>query len=1207
MRKENNKSGAASTDCDANVKSGGDASPTAPTEEEAEEISANEQQKEQRKSLDALYAAAREEFDLDMSPLDSAMKTLREGREIQKLSVLRNLVELVEGEPDEALHRLLPMMQGLLSVTPSNLDIHCEAAIAYKNCIKEKKLQQKCPELSDRFLVAILENIEAQKENVTATAWLESLVDIADCVSMQSIVNMVVPLAVAQADSGKRVQRRVISTRLIEKLALLVPKEILQRELSPCAQMLCQDPSAAVRTSIAQKLSMLAQSLNNSTDCCTLLLPCIIQLCKDEDPSVREAILSSMAQCLPHFSKDAKKSVLLPLLRKCTEQALILRDASLPIVSRHFGSWLHCLRDILTAAELRWWLDTYVRILDFACQHNASNNAIQQQATAQKQVSVENGTPPAVAGNAQQQKQQQLCVACRRMCAYNFPCFVAVFGEETDVFSGRLLPILEQFCRDSDDEVRSIIASGFHEIVAQRKIAPMRSKNTKNSSSISASVPLLLGPFVDLLSSGNADIVQQLTANLHRILPMLYAEISASGTKKRTHLIFAKLDRILVNCNNLMKGSGSWRAHEAYLNGIAVLRNLVSTKDLLSNFVPLLKQEVLTARALPCRIAAAQTLLLMMREFSTSRARQTIVDFFVHEIGHHSNCYRRRLLLDIVPLLLQYFSREFFIDKFLPAVLKLSADPISNIRLQLCRTLPKIKQYLMFPNNDESLSNLERVVRELLASEQNALSRQLIQQFACELSRTEMDKKECRANRAKLAEEKRLWTEHEESTEEIEAETGQQYSTEHTVTGSDAIGSPESGIFFEEDCWLGTGIGNSTRPNNHQQMGGRLCRSATTTSIPQHMETEAHSNLVTAPSASSEMLSAMAIEPFAASSPKAARRRPPPPPPKSWRTTTTIKSANGPKLAIVRPQPQVKVVNQRSSSPMPFVEAEQQRKMSINKLANETPSAATSKAKANNDLISDQKQHQSDTDRQYSTTTAPGEGGKATAESTRKSKLPLSTNGGRHRSSSSAPPVPPPKPKLPLFTSSSGNSPPSPYTTTDSGTSSVTDSIKLKKYRPRDISTTTTMTTRKCSLSSASTSALSSTTNGGPLSTTASSSSTVSAASSRASASSMRSASAVPSAVSGGGATRAITSRSRSPAPAAASAHRSKTVVDRSASPTAMPLQTSASVTSMPRNSTPTRNSTSARRPYGLMRVQSSSNAVERKPAQMSIKVISLT
>ncbi|KAL3078094.1 hypothetical protein niasHT_036977 [Heterodera trifolii] len=385
MRKENSKNSAASTDSDANAKSGGDVSPTAPTEEEAEEISANEQQKEQRKPLDALYAAAREEFDLDMSPLDSAMKTLREGREIQKLSVLRNLMQK-----------------------------------------------------------------------------------------------------------------------------------------SPCC---CR--------------------------CCAI-----------------------------------------------------------------------------------WTLHA-------------------------------NRTQPMPPSSRRRHKNK---------------CFVAVFGEETDVFSGRLLPILEQFYRDSDDEVRSIIASGFHEIVAQHKIAPMGSKNAKNSSSISASVPLLLGPFVDLLSSGNADIVQQLTANLHRILQILYAEISASGTKNRTHLIFAKLDRILVNCNNLMKGSGSWRAHEAYLNGIAVLRNLVSTKDLLSNFVSLLKQEVLTARALPCRIAAAQTLLLMMREFATSRARQNIVKFFVHEIGHHSSCYRRRLLLHTELSLLQYFSREIFIDKFLPAVLKLYADQISNIR-----------------------------------------------------------------------------------------------------------------------------------------------------------------------------------------------------------------------------------------------------------------------------------------------------------------------------------------------------------------------------------------------------------------------------------------------------------------------------------------------------------------------------------------------
>uniref|UniRef100_A0A1I8BKT7 BHLH domain-containing protein n=1 Tax=Meloidogyne hapla TaxID=6305 RepID=A0A1I8BKT7_MELHA len=36
----------------------------------------------------------------------------------------------------------------------------------------------------------------------------------------------IVPLAISQSDSSRRVQRRIISTRLIEKLAALVPKEM---------------------------------------------------------------------------------------------------------------------------------------------------------------------------------------------------------------------------------------------------------------------------------------------------------------------------------------------------------------------------------------------------------------------------------------------------------------------------------------------------------------------------------------------------------------------------------------------------------------------------------------------------------------------------------------------------------------------------------------------------------------------------------------------------------------------------------------------------------------------------------------------------------------------------------------------------------------------------------------------------------------------
>jgi hypothetical protein len=49
-------------------------------------------------------------------------------------------------------------------------------------------------------------------------------------------------------------------------------------------------------------------------------------------------------------------------------------------------------------------------------------------------------------------------------------------------------------------------------------------------------------------------------------------------------------------------------------------------------------------------------------------------------IGSHESCNRRRLLLDVVPFVLQHFSREFFKQHFLEAVLKLAHDKISNIR-----------------------------------------------------------------------------------------------------------------------------------------------------------------------------------------------------------------------------------------------------------------------------------------------------------------------------------------------------------------------------------------------------------------------------------------------------------------------------------------------------------------------------------------------
>lgn len=105
------------------------------------------------------------------------------------------------------------------------------------------------------------------------------------------------------------------------------------------------------------------------------------------------------------------------------------------------------------------------------------------------------------------------------------------------------------------------------------------------------------------------------------------------------------MDQILISCNTLIRSSGLWRSHEAYLKNISVLRHLIPVTNLLVSFVPMLNNEVLIAvnffkfkteknnflifkRALPCRIAAAHTLLLIMRQLKMEKNRRIVIDFF---------------------------------------------------------------------------------------------------------------------------------------------------------------------------------------------------------------------------------------------------------------------------------------------------------------------------------------------------------------------------------------------------------------------------------------------------------------------------------------------------------------------------------------------------------------------------------------------------
>ncbi|VDL87797.1 unnamed protein product [Nippostrongylus brasiliensis] len=75
---------------------------------------------------------------------------------------------------------------------------------------------------------------------------------------------------------------------------------------------------------------------------------------------------------------------------------------------------------------------------------------------------------------------------CRRMIAFNLPCMVQMFPKSFD----RLMPFVDSFATDSDDEVRLSLASSYHEILMQHD-----------------SKAALLQPFMELIRSGSAEVV----------------------------------------------------------------------------------------------------------------------------------------------------------------------------------------------------------------------------------------------------------------------------------------------------------------------------------------------------------------------------------------------------------------------------------------------------------------------------------------------------------------------------------------------------------------------------------------------------------------------------------------------------------------------------------------------------------------------------
>lgn len=206
----------------------------------------------------------------------------------------------------------------------------------------------------------------------------------------------------------------------------------------------------------------------------------------------------------------------------------------------------------------------------------------------------------------------------------------------------------------------------------------------------------------------------------------------------------------------------SSRLHADCIEKFSCLANCLSPLTIQQRFIPMLFARVTKARALPCRVAAARTLLVILRFTVKLDDRAKIMFRIKEDLAHGRSCHVRMIFIRMCEMAVSLFSKHYFKQHFYSEFLCLSQDSVPNIRRKLCSMLPRLKSLLSLPSDHPLLQHLEDTVKELLVSEQDKDVLSALQRAIEELDITEtgvdgvpsLHPEEDRENERKLPEER---------------------------------------------------------------------------------------------------------------------------------------------------------------------------------------------------------------------------------------------------------------------------------------------------------------------------------------------------------------------------------------------------------------------------------------------------------------------
>lgn len=252
----------------------------------------------------------------------------------------------------------------------------------------------------------------------------------------------------------------------------------------------------------------------------------------------------------------------------------------------------------------------------------------------------------------------------RRWCAFNLPGVTKALGNR---FACKISRVCVFLAKDSDDEVRQLLAGGIHQSAALL------------CSSGCGSPTLLCTAVCDLLEDERQVVRMRALENLPELLPVLVQDLSDMESLWRIALLFASLTVL---------SEGHWRIQKCLAEQLGKCTEAIPPEALVENVLPLLYQLAEKGNAL-VRQTAMSAIACTLRSIPMEQERCQCVSRFWAEAM--SGPFRMRLaLLDGGAAALKIFSGPRFASMFAPTLLELATDPVANVRIRIASMLPEM-------------------------------------------------------------------------------------------------------------------------------------------------------------------------------------------------------------------------------------------------------------------------------------------------------------------------------------------------------------------------------------------------------------------------------------------------------------------------------------------------------------------------------------